>query len=105
MSKGEEMPDRQLGRVGSYVLLENDHVRVWQNDLAPGESSDWHLHTTNYLFVATEHGELKVEFNDGSSHATELQLGQVVMGEKDSIHQLTNVGDKRYTSVIIELKD
>ena len=99
------MPDQELGNVGSYVLLENDHVRVWQNDLEPGESSDWHTHTTNYLFVATEHGDLKVEFADASFQVFELQVGQVTMGDKDSIHQLTNVGDKRYTSVIIELKD
>lgn len=99
------MPDRELGAVGSYVLFENGHVRVWQNDLEPGESSDWHLHTTNYLFVATEHGDLKVEFDDGTSQETALRLGQVVMGEKDSIHQLTNVGNRRYTSVIIELKE
>lgn len=99
------MPDRELGKVGSYVLFENDHVRVWQNDLEPGESTDWHLHTTSYLFVATQHGDLKIEFDDGSSQASELQVGQVVMGERDSIHQLSNVGGKRYTSVIIELKD
>ncbi|MFQ6029076.1 MAG: cupin domain-containing protein [Dehalococcoidia bacterium] len=99
------MPDRELGAVGSYVLFENEHVRVWQNDLEPGQSSDWHLHTSNYLFVATEHGNLKVEFDDGTSQTTELQVGQVVMGEKDSIHQLSNVGEKRYSSVIIELKN
>ena len=98
------MPDKELGNVGSYVLLENDHVRVWQNDLEPGESSDWHLHTTNYLFVATKHGNLKVEFNDNSSQVMEMEVGQVVMGDKGSVHQLTNVGQAQYTSVIIELK-
>ena len=97
------MQDRKQGAVGSYVLVENEHVRVWQNDLEPGESSDWHLHTTNYLFIATEHGDLKIEFEDGKSHVTELEVGQVTIGEKDSIHQLSNVGDKRYTSVIVEL--
>jgi quercetin dioxygenase-like cupin family protein len=102
---GIEMPDKELGDVGSYIMLENDHVRVWQNDLEPGESSDWHVHTTNYLFIATVHGDLKVEFSDSSSHAIELEVGQVTMGEKDSVHQLTNVGDTRYTSVIIELKN
>jgi quercetin dioxygenase-like cupin family protein len=84
-------------------LVENEHVRVWQNDLEPGESSDWHLHMTNYLFIATEHGDLKIEFEDGTSYVTELQVGQVTIGEKDSIHQLSNMGDKRYTSVIVEL--
>ena len=97
------MQDRKMGGVGSYVLVENEHVRVWQNDLEPGESSGWHLHTTNYLFIPTEHGDLKIEFEDGTSHVTELQVGQVTIGEKDSIHQLSNVGNKRYTSVIVEL--
>ena len=99
------MPDKELGDVGSYIMLENDHVRVWQNDLEPGESSDWHVHTTIYLVIATVHGDLNVEFSDSSSHAIELEVGQVTMGEKDSVHQLTNVGDTRYTSVIIELKN
>jgi len=85
--------------VGSYLLVENEHVRVWQNDLEPGGSSGWHLNTTNYLFIATEHGDLKIEYEDGTSHATELQVGQVTIGEKDSIHHLSNVGNKRYTSV------
>ena len=67
------MSDRELGNVGSYVMVENDHVRVWQNDLEPGESSDWHLHTANYLFVATKHGDLKVEFDDDSSQVIEMQ--------------------------------
>ncbi len=98
------MPERELGGVGSYVLFENEHVRVWQYNLEPGECSDWHRHTNNYLFVATVSGQLQIEFDDGSSHANNLELGQVVMGEKDSTHQLSNVGDKPYTSVIIELK-
>ena len=34
------MSERELGNPDSYVIMENDHVRVWQNDLAPGESSD-----------------------------------------------------------------
>ncbi len=98
------MDGKELGRPGSYVLFENDHVKVWQNNLEPGESSDWHEHTNHYLFVATEHGELRVEFEDGTSNENELQLGQVVMGEKDSVHKLSNRGNKPYSSVIVEIK-
>ena len=45
------MSDRELGGAGSYVIFENEHVRVLQNDLNPGESSDWHLHENHYLFL------------------------------------------------------
>lgn len=98
------MSDKELGGVGSYVLFENDVVKVWQNDLQPGESSDWHQHENNYLFVATVPGDLTVEHNGGEKQDTSLAAGQVVMGEKDSVHQLSNRGDVPYSSVIIEIK-
>ena len=98
------MSDKELGRVGSYVLFENDVVKVWQNDLQPGESTDWHQHENSYLYVATVHGDLTIEHNSGEKNDTSLDAGQVVMGEKDSIHQLSNRGDKLYSSVIIEIK-
>ncbi|MDA0769017.1 MAG: cupin domain-containing protein [Chloroflexi bacterium] len=98
------MSDKELGGVGSYVLFENEVVKVWQNDLQPGQSSDWHQHENNYLFVATVHGELTVEHNNGEKQDTIMKPGSVVMGEKESIHQLSNRGDTPYSSVIIEIK-
>ena len=98
------MSDRELGGAGSYVIFENEHVRVWQNDLNPGESSDWHLHENHYLFIGTSHGDLQVEHDDGSKQNTVMELGKVVMGQKDSTHQLSNVGTDSYSSVIIEIK-
>ena len=98
------MSDKELGGVGSYVLFENDVVKVWRNNLQPGEASDWHQHENNYLFVATVHGDLTVEHSGGQKQETTLEPGSVVMGEKDSIHQLSNRGDTPYSSVIIEVK-
>ncbi len=98
------MSERVLGGVGSYVIFENDVVKVWQNDLQPGESSDWHLHTNNYLYVATSKGDLKIEHDSGDIHKTVMEVGKVVMGEKDSVHQLSNIGTNDYSSVIIEIK-
>ncbi len=98
------MSDRELGGLGSDVILENDTVKVWRNDLEPGQSSDWHHHTNNYLFVATTHGDLRVEHDDGTTQGIVMEIGRVVMGEKDSIHQLSNIGSNSYSSVIIEIK-
>jgi quercetin dioxygenase-like cupin family protein len=98
------MTDKQLGGVGSYVIFENEHVKVWQNDLQSGESSDWHHHDMHYLFVATTPGELEAEFEDGTTRPNHMDVGKVVMGRKDSTHQLRNVGGNPYSSVIIEIK-
>ena len=36
--------DRNLGDIATELILENDKVRIWNLVVAPGESSDWHLH-------------------------------------------------------------
>ncbi len=96
--------DGPLGDIASVVLFENENVKVWNLIVDPGESSDWHLHTNEYLFIATSYGELKIEHDDGNTQETVMEVGKVVMGQKDSTHQLSNRGSSKYSSVIIEVK-
>ena len=95
---------REMGDVGTHFLHENEHVKTWDLVLKPGESSPWHHHSTHYLFVVTRAGILRTEYDDGTSAVRDYKLGEVVMGEKDSVHRVTNVGDERYSNVIVELK-
>ena len=97
--------DRELGDVGTEFRFEDDDVKVWALVLERGQSSDWHHHANRYVFIVTRPGTLKTEYNDGSTAVSELRLGQVVKGIKDSIHRVTNVGDALYSNAIIELKD
>lgn len=99
------MGDRQLGDVGTEFQFEDGDVKVWDLVLEPGQSSDWHHHSRRYVFIVTRAGTLKTEFEDGSSRVSELRLGQVVKGVKDSVHRVTNVGDAVYSNAIIELQD
>lgn len=96
---------RELGDVGTRILYENDHVKTWDLVLEPGESSAWHHHTMNYLFVVTRPGTLRTDYDDGSSAVRKYGLGDVVMGRKDSIHRVTNVGAGLYSNAIVELKE
>ncbi len=99
------MGDRQLGDVGTEFQFEDGDVKVWDLVLEPGQSSDWHHHSRRYVFIVTRAGTLKTEFEDGSSRVSELRLGQVVKGVKDSVHRVTNVGDAVYSNAIVELQD
>ena len=94
----------ELGDVGTHFQYENEQVKAWSLILEPGESSPWHRHTMHYVFVVTEAGTLRAEFEDGTSSVTELKLGQVVMGQKDAVHRVTNVGNARYSNAIVEMK-
>ena len=95
---------KKLGDVGTHFVLENEYVKVWDLILEPGRSSSWHHHTMNYLFVVTEPGRLRVEFDDGTGDEEDYELGRVVVGQKDSVHQVTNSGANRYRNTIVELK-
>ena len=100
------MPDmEQLGDVGTEFKYEDEHVKVWDLVLEPGQSSDWHHHTSRYMFVVTRAGTLQTEHADGSVTTSDLQLGQVVKGIKNAVHRVTNIGGALYSNAIIEMKD
>jgi hypothetical protein len=44
----------RLGDVANKLLFENELVRVWEMDLAPGERSDRHRHELPYLLCVFE---------------------------------------------------
>lgn len=95
---------KQLGDVGTKFQYENEHVKVWDLELEPGEASPWHHHSMNYLFIITRPGTLRAEYDDGTSAVREYKLGEVVMGVKDAVHRVINVGDAGYSNAIVELK-
>ena len=96
--------DKEMGDVGTELVIENENFKAWDLVLEPGESSDWHQHTMNYLFVVTEPGTLKAEYDDGSSQVVTYRRGQIVIGQKNSIHRVTNVGDSRWSNAVVERK-
>jgi quercetin dioxygenase-like cupin family protein len=94
-----------LGDIGHEVVFENEHVRVWEVRLDPGEVQDWHLHHHPYLIVGIEGADNRMDFLDGGDprHMQE-RPGRVVFREAGKVHKLTNEGDTRYVNRLIELK-
>ena len=50
-----------LGQIGHRIVLENDHVRIWEVRLAPGETIDFHIHYHPYLIVSLGGGANEIE--------------------------------------------
>ena len=48
------MTDDSLAPIGERVLFENQHIRVWENVLDPGEESPLHRHDHDYLAIDIE---------------------------------------------------
>ena len=99
------MSEREMGDIGTEFQFEDADISVWDLALEPGQSSAWHHHTRRYVFIVTRPGTLKTEYEDGSTSVSNLSLGQVVKGQKDAVHRVTNVGEQLYSNAIIELQD
>ena len=95
---------RPLGKVGTRVLLENDQVRIWELELAPGQSSDWHHHVLDYITVALTESKMRRELEDGTGDETNSTVGVVRYAEKHQPHVVTNIGTAQHRNILVELK-
>lgn len=94
-----------LGSVGQLVVLENEFVRVWEIDLRPGQKQPWHQHVNPYLVVAIEAADNRIDaLIGGDPRLVHEPKGGVIYREPGEVHMLTNRGDTRYVSRLIELK-
>ena len=94
-----------LGEIGQRIVLENEHVRVWEIRLEPGETIDFHIHYHPYLVISLGGGENEIETVFGKHITTDEPLGSTVfIDEMRAVHRLTNRAKVPYVSRLIELK-
>ncbi|MCA1843213.1 MAG: cupin domain-containing protein [Actinobacteria bacterium] len=95
-------------QVGTAVRFENDHVRVWEIVLAPGERGPFHIHDQTYFWTVVDPGRGLQRFTDGSSVTRDYQPGETKYLENSPddpmIHDLENVGSTTMRFITVELK-
>ncbi len=93
--------------IGTRLLFENDRVRVWDLQLAPGESSGLHRHNVDYLYIVIGGGSLQGVDANGSRRPPQARSdGEVVFRniEGEDVHGAINVGSDPWRNIIVELK-
>jgi hypothetical protein len=94
-----------LGEVGQRIVLENEHVRIWEVKLEPGETIDFHLHYHPYVVISLGGGANEIETIFGNKIATDEPAGSTVfINDMRPVHRLTNRATITYLSRLIELK-
>lgn len=92
--------------VGTKLLFEDDQVRVWLLELAPGEATIWHEHECDYAFVVTQSGTVQCEYTDGQIESQlDDPVGSSQYRGRDTPHRLVNIGTKTYQNIVIEFKN
>ncbi len=94
-----------LGQVGDRILFENEHIRMWEVRIEPGETIDFHIHYHPYLVVSLGGGENEIETIFGKKIPTQEPAGSFVfIDEMRPVHRLTNKSKVTYWSRLIEMK-
>lgn len=100
----------ELGDIATRVIYEDEHVRVWVNELEPGEVSPLHRHEHDYVIVDVEGDRIAAEpapGAEGEYHEyieAPVKRGQAVYLRKGGLERAINVGKEHYRTVIVELK-
>lgn len=95
----------KLGQIGHRIVLENEHVRIWEVRLNPGETIDFHIHYHPYVVISLGGGENEIETIFGKKVTTNEPLGETVfINEMRPVHRLTNNAKIPYVSRLVELK-
>ncbi len=104
----EEHAEDPIGDVGTELLFEDDHVKIWRMILEPGAHSDLHHHEYDY-YLAISSGDLvagvcpkggPMDFFVG----VVPPQGNTVAVPKGNTEWALNVGKKTYSEILIELK-
>jgi quercetin dioxygenase-like cupin family protein len=96
--------DRPLGDVASKLLFENELVRVWEMDLAPGERSDRHRHELPYLLCVLEGSRVDAEVEGAGRIELPVQPGSVFFVPSGATETAINPTGERFREILIELK-
>ena len=96
--------DRPLGDVANRLLFENDLVRVWEMNLAPGERSDRHRHDLPYVLCVLEGSRVDAEIDGGGRVEIPVQRGSVFFVPSGSTETAINATRERFREILIELK-
>src|SRR5439155_98953 len=101
----DEAADPKGNPIGTELVYEDDSVRVWRIELAPGETAGWHTHYLDYTTVVVE-GDLVERPNaDGTVDRIEVTPGAIMRWNQGTLrHALRNIGTKTFRNVIVEVK-
>ncbi len=85
------------------VLMENEHVRVVEYAVKPGEKDVWHTHPPRSSYVVSG-GKVKVYTENGEPKISEVKTGASSWAGQGAKHYVENIGDTDIKIILTEIK-
>jgi hypothetical protein len=94
--------------IGTTLWFENDHIRVYESRLEPGQRAAFHVHDKVYFWTVVDGGRGLQRSPDGTWTTRDYEVGDtaylVQSPENLLIHDLENIGETMLRFVTVELK-
>jgi ATP-dependent HslUV protease ATP-binding subunit HslU len=106
MSQKLSKSGNPLGPIGTKVLFENEHVRVWSVELGPKGHQPLHEHEHPYVVVPVSEGKALMRWEDGREREINDVLGNALWREASGgPHELFNLEENgKMHSILVEIK-
>jgi uncharacterized RmlC-like cupin family protein len=103
---GEVSPNgKPLGPIGTSVLFENRHIRVWAVELPPKGHQPLHEHRHPYLVVGVNAGKALMRWEDGREREIVDVPGNITYRDAGGgPHELFNLQDSKFHTILVEIK-
>ena len=85
------------------LLLENEHVRMLEYLLEPGEREAWHTHPPKAIYVAAG-GKLRITTENGDSFVVDENTGDTAWMNAVGRHYGENIGSTQIRIILVEVK-
>ncbi|MBM3402832.1 MAG: hypothetical protein FJY21_11110 [Bacteroidetes bacterium] len=85
------------------VLLENEHVRVVEYAVKPGEKDIWHTHPPRSSYMVSG-GKVKVYTENAEPKISEVLTGSSSWAGQGAKHYVENVGETDIKIILTEIK-
>ena len=85
------------------VLMENEHVRVVEYAVKPGEKDVWHTHPPRSSYVVSG-GKVKVFTENAEPKISEVKTGTSSWAGQGAKHYVENVGSTDIKIILTEIK-
>ena len=93
-----------LGDLATRVLFENEHVKVWEMTLAPGETSALHRHDRPYVMCVIEGTRIDADIVGKGHLEIPVPPGSVLFVPPGETERAINATDRPFREILIELK-
>jgi beta-alanine degradation protein BauB len=85
------------------VLMENEHVRVVEYFVKPGEKDVWHTHPPRSSYIV-EGGKVKVYTENAEPKISEVIAGTSSWADQGAKHYVENIGNTDIKIILTEIK-